>query len=94
MYNWSVDEKRFKKENPKAYKLWRFEQLNFLEFIQKEPQITKRFYWTGGTALSEVYLKHRLSEDIDLFNEIEEVDQTLIDGFLKKISIPLKIIAN
>jgi len=27
MYNWSVDEKKFKKENPKAYKLWRLTQL-------------------------------------------------------------------
>ena len=27
MYNWSVDEKRFKKESPKAYRLWRLTQL-------------------------------------------------------------------
>ena len=27
MYNWSVDEARFKKENPKEYKLWRLTQL-------------------------------------------------------------------
>ena len=27
MYNWSVDEKRFKKENPKGYKIWRIQQL-------------------------------------------------------------------
>jgi len=27
MYNWSVDEERFKKENPKEYKLWRLTQL-------------------------------------------------------------------
>lgn len=27
MINWSVDEKRFKKENPKEYKLWRLTQL-------------------------------------------------------------------
>ena len=27
MYNWSTDEKRFKKENPKEYKLWRLTQL-------------------------------------------------------------------
>jgi len=27
MYNWSVDEKKFKKENPKKYKLWRLTQL-------------------------------------------------------------------
>lgn len=27
MYNWSTDEKRFKKENPKEYRLWRLVQL-------------------------------------------------------------------
>lgn len=27
MYNWSVDEERFKKEDPKGYKLWRLTQL-------------------------------------------------------------------
>ena len=27
MYNWSVDEKKFKRENPKEYKLWRLVQL-------------------------------------------------------------------
>lgn len=62
-----------------------------MELVQKEPQITKLFYFTGGTALSEFYLKHRLSEDIDLFSEAKEVDQTLVDAFLKKISLPLKI---
>jgi len=27
MHNWSIDEKKFKKENPKEYKLWRLSQL-------------------------------------------------------------------
>lgn len=27
MHNWSVDEKVFKKKDPKGYKLWRLEQL-------------------------------------------------------------------
>ncbi|OGE64357.1 hypothetical protein A3I48_03080 [Candidatus Daviesbacteria bacterium RIFCSPLOWO2_02_FULL_36_7] len=27
MYNWSVDEKSFKKKNPQGYKLWRLTQL-------------------------------------------------------------------
>ena len=27
MYNWSVDEKKFKKENPEEYRLWRLTQL-------------------------------------------------------------------
>ncbi len=27
MYNWSVDEKKFKKEDPEGYKIWRLEQM-------------------------------------------------------------------
>jgi len=27
MYNWSVDEKKFKKEHPEEYRLWRLTQL-------------------------------------------------------------------
>ncbi|MBI2330550.1 nucleotidyl transferase AbiEii/AbiGii toxin family protein [Candidatus Daviesbacteria bacterium] len=61
-------------------------QFDFLELVQKEPQITKRFYLTGGTALSEFYLKHRLSYDIDLFTQETEVDQQLVEVFLQKIS--------
>lgn len=34
----------------------------------------QKFFLTGGTALAEFYLKHRLSEDLDLFT----VDQTLL----------------
>lgn len=67
------------------------EQLNFLEFIQREPQIVKRFYLTGGTALAEFHLKHRLSEDLDLFTEEQEVNQRLIETFLRKISGELGI---
>lgn len=68
-------------------------QSDFLELAQNEPQITKRFYLTGGTALSEFYLRHRLSHDIDLFTAEEEVDQKLVEAFLKKISSKLEIIA-
>ena len=67
-------------------------QLNFLELLSKDKQITKRFYLTGGTALAEFYLQHRLSEDIDLFTEKEEVNQTLVDTFLKKASLELPIV--
>lgn len=27
MYNWSVDENLFQKENPEAYKVWKIEQM-------------------------------------------------------------------
>ena len=67
-------------------------QLDFLELAQKEPEITKRFYLTGGTALAEFYLKHRKSEDVDLFTEKKEIDPKLIEAFLKKISPVLSVV--
>ncbi|OIP74886.1 MAG: hypothetical protein AUK06_02710 [Parcubacteria group bacterium CG2_30_36_18] len=27
MYNWSVDEKKFKREDPEGYKIWKLEQM-------------------------------------------------------------------
>lgn len=46
-------------------------QLKFLEYFSKNTQLSKKFYLTGGTALSEFYLKHRYSEDLDFFSEQE-----------------------
>ena len=66
-------------------------QSHFLELAQSESQITKRFYLTGGSALSEFYLHHRLSEDLDFFTEKEEVDQRITNAFLKKIAAKLKV---
>ncbi|MBI2641286.1 nucleotidyl transferase AbiEii/AbiGii toxin family protein [Candidatus Roizmanbacteria bacterium] len=65
-------------------------QLNFLELAQIQTSITKRFYLTGGTALSAFYLKHRLSEDIDLFSE-QEINVPVVEAFLQSISHKLKI---
>lgn len=46
MYNWSVDEKRFKKENPKGYKIWRLEQMiNYgLGNEKLDEKLTKQFW--------------------------------------------------
>jgi len=66
-------------------------QLNFLELAAKEPQITKRFYLTGGTALAEFYLQHRFSQDLDLFCEKEEVNPKVVEAFLLRISPKLSI---
>lgn len=66
-------------------------QLDFLELVSQNREITKRFYWTGGTVLAEFYLQHRLSEDIDLFCEDEEVNQELVEAFLTKSKFQLKV---
>jgi len=67
-------------------------QLDFLELAASDPQITKRFYLTGGTALSEFYLKHRISEDIDLFCEEQEVNPKAVEAFLQKISSKIGVV--
>jgi len=43
-------------------------QRQIFSIISRNSFITKNFYFTGGTALSEFYLKHRYSEDLDFFS--------------------------
>jgi predicted nucleotidyltransferase component of viral defense system len=66
-------------------------QSQFLELVGQEPDLVKDYYFTGGTALTEYYLKHRISEDIDLFTQESEVDLSTIEAFLKKISSKLGV---
>jgi hypothetical protein len=45
-YNWSVDEKKFKKEDPKAYKIWRIQQMiNYGLAGEKLDEKEVRKYW-------------------------------------------------
>ena len=66
------------------------EQKLFLDLVSKEPHLYKKFYFTGGTPLAAFYLKHRLSEDIDLFSE-EEINIARIRIFIGKIQKKLKL---
>lgn len=66
-------------------------QKKILELIAEEEYFTRRFYLAGGTALSEFYLKHRVSEDLDFFNEKQEVDPIPINRFFKNKSKILKL---
>lgn len=59
------------------------EQRKVLEIISEEKYFTDKFYLAGGTALSEFYFKHRLSEDLDLFSEKQEVDPIPINRFFE-----------
>lgn len=43
-------------------------QKEFIKLFSKTP-LRDSFFLTGGTALSEFYLHHRLSEDLDFFTE-------------------------
>lgn len=48
-----------------------------LAAIAKNSYLTRTFYFTGGTALSEYYLHHRYSEDLDFFTEDKLSPRTL-----------------
>jgi len=65
-------------------------QKNILEIISKDKLICDNFYLTGGTALAEFYLHHRLSEDLDFFSENEFEPQS-ISVFFEKIKNKAKI---
>jgi len=44
-------------------------QEKIFKIVASNPEIHKNFYFTGGTALSECYLQHRESVDLDFFCE-------------------------
>ncbi len=44
------------------------------------------FYLTGGTALSRYYLKHRFSDDLDLFVNSDGNYSTYVDQLMTRIS--------
>ncbi len=58
-------------------------QQQFLSVVDKNPSLYTHFYFTGGTCLSEYYLQHRFSEDLDFFSE-NEFNSTDISSLLKK----------
>lgn len=62
-----------------------------LHLISKQENIANKFYLSGGTALSEYYLHHRLSEDLDFFS-LEEIDPMGIQVTLKNIQKKVGII--
>ena len=59
-------------------------QRRLLTLLSEEVQICQSFYLSGGTALAEFYLQHRLSEDLDFFSE-EEFESEGVSVVLKKI---------
>lgn len=64
-------------------------QKKLLDFFSSQPELTRNFYFSGGTALSEYYLHHRKSEDLDFFC-LEEFSPTMITPFIKNAKSILK----
>ena len=58
------------------------EQKIILAGIRQSDFLKDNFYFTGGTALSAVYLKHRYSEDLDFFS-YNQFDFREIADFLR-----------
>ncbi|MBI3305879.1 nucleotidyl transferase AbiEii/AbiGii toxin family protein [Candidatus Nomurabacteria bacterium] len=66
-------------------------QVNLLTILSNEKLISDSFYLSGGTALAEFYLQHRLSEDLDFFSE-QEFDPIFIFSTFKKIQDKARIL--
>lgn len=55
-----------------------------LNLISRQKDLSTNFYLSGGTALAEYYLQHRLSEDLDFFS-FEEIDPMVVQINFKRI---------
>lgn len=61
-----------------------------MEQAAKNEEITQWYYLTGGTALTEFYLHHRLSEDLDFFTT-SEVNNEKINEFIENLKASARI---
>lgn len=59
-------------------------QKNFLNYFFNS-YLGKNFFLTGGTALAAFYLKHRLSEDLDIFTIEQEVSFDSVNAEMRKL---------
>lgn len=58
-----------------------------LEAVAEESRLAS-FYLSGGTALANYYLHHRLSDDLDFFT-VEDVDSVFLREFAEKLKSTL-----
>lgn len=65
------------------------EQKKIIDLLKKSP-LKDKFYWTGGTLLSTVYLQHRLSKDLDFFSD-KKFYYDQLAGFIKEIKTKLNL---
>ncbi|MFH1601473.1 MAG: nucleotidyl transferase AbiEii/AbiGii toxin family protein [Candidatus Shapirobacteria bacterium] len=61
------------------------DQKAFLAGLKKNHYFCDNFYFTGGTALAEYYLSHRLSEDLDFFSD-KRFDNHRVLGGIRDLS--------
>lgn len=65
-------------------------QKQFLEAFFRT-YLAEHFFLTGGTALAEYYLSHRLSEDLDLFTIDQSIDFAHVSTAINKLVIDLHL---
>lgn len=58
-------------------------QIDLLDRISQNEHLSSLFYFTGGTALSEIYLQHRESIDLDFFSFKSYDPQTILSRLEK-----------
>ena len=63
------------------------QQIILANFITSS--LAQKFYLSGGTALAEYYLQHRLSEDLDFFTQ-QELNIDELTKFINSISKKIK----
>jgi predicted nucleotidyltransferase component of viral defense system len=56
----------------------------------KKSVLARKFYLSGGTALAQFYLHHRLSEDLDFFTQ-EELDLDELKKFINALSRDISV---
>ncbi len=66
-------------------------QHKLLECAAHSSEVVDTFYLTGGTALAEFYLHHRLSEDLDFFSE-KPISESEILKWVKDTAKKLRIV--
>lgn len=64
-------------------------QKKLLDFFSKS-FLKDEFYWTGGTLLSFLYLRHRLSNDIDFFSD-KPVNYEQVSKFIQELKKEIKL---
>lgn len=60
------------------------DQQKVLDMFRTDKKLSEIFYLTGGTALAEFYLKHRLSDDLDFFTQ-DDFPLALVENFVGKL---------
>jgi len=65
-------------------------QQRLFDAITQNALLPKTFYFTGGTALSAIYLHHRKSEDLDFFSETD-FDNKPIMEIMNTVASSMKV---